>query len=988
MTQMIKDGFFPLNHNWDSLIQGVCIAGRNPEMGLSVLQDCLKNRGVSPSKVTFSSLIHSFSSIGEMGRAIQVLELMTDGNFRYPICSSICTSVVSGFCKIGKPELGLEFYENAEKVGSLGCLNVVTYTAIVNALCKEGRIEEVCNLVCKMEKEGVVLDGVFYSSWVCGYFRQGFLEEAFRKHKAMVDNGIKPDTVSYTILIDGFSKEGNVEKAIGFLNDMKKDGLEPNLVTYTAIMRGFCRSGKVEEAFAVFKRVGELGIEVDEVTYSTLIDGLCRIGDFDKVFLLLEEMEKNGVRIGTITYNTVINGLCKVGRTAEADEMSYNIRGDKVTYSTLLHGYTLEKNAVGILETKKRVEEAGICMDVSMCNVLIKALFMVKAFEDAYLIFKKMPEMGLLANSVTYCTVIDGYCGVGRIEEALEIFDSYRRIFSITGIACYICIIRGLCENGMLDMSIEVFNELIEKSMVPDTFTCMILIKSIFEERNGAGVLKFLHGIDKLGLEIQGFLCNSSIDFLCKRGCFETAFDVYLMMKRNGFYLTSKSYYSIIKPLIAEGNKLLTQVMLSVYIKDHGMSEALVHKILVNYLIKKGVQQTLPFLDLTKAVGLLGHLPVEVIEGLTKQGRVLDAHKLIAETDGDQLGLDVISYSIMIHELCRSGYLEKALSLCATMIKNGISPNIVTYNSVITGLCQQGCLTDALRLFDSLEKINIKPTIITYGAIIASLSLEGYLKDAKQLLEKMVLKGLTPNTRIYNSLIDGYCKFGSLDEALKVLLVLEKSCFEPDGFTVSAVINGCCRNGDMEAALGFYFEYKRKGVNPDFFGFVYLIRGFCIKGRMEEARSILREMLKIQSFTELINITGSKTETELRSSFLSVLCDQGSIEEALSDLSEVISMVFPRRRGRSMNLKKLNGSEAFGSVPIKSLTSSYMESLDTGNDELQNVDRGLESSDNSTRKSQFFDFNVFYSQIALLCTEGKLDIANTVAKELMLNAER
>ncbi|KAI3965085.1 hypothetical protein MKX01_014016 [Papaver californicum] len=534
--------FVPEKGVFDSLVQGFCVYDKNPVKGHCILMDCLRNYGMKLSHFTFNSLIHSFCINGDMSRAIEALELMISDEFKYSLNDLVCSSVIYGFCKIGKPESALGFYKNVGKIGSLGCRggNVVMYTCLVNALCKEGRVDEVSELVCKMEKEGVVLDAVFYSSWICGYFEEGISNEAFRKHVMMTENEVNPDTVSYTILIDGFTKEGNVEKAIGFLNEMKKDGLEPNLVTYTAIMRGFCKIGKLEEAWRVFEKVVELGIEVDEMTYSTLIDGLCRAGDFDRVFGLLEEMEQKGINVGVITYNTVINGLCKVGRTSEGEVISKSMEGDCFTYSTLLHGYIQENNVVGVLETKRRLEEANVSMDVVMCNVLIKALFLLGALEDASLIYKGMPGRGLVVNSITHCALIDGYCKAGRIDEALEIFDAYRSSSYEFTDASYNCIILGLCANCMVDKAIEVFVELINKGVCPDQVTYRTLIKSIYKEKNGEGVLEFLQRIGDMEPGIYNSVCNEAIHFLIKKGCSEAAFGVYLIMWKIGSSVASK----------------------------------------------------------------------------------------------------------------------------------------------------------------------------------------------------------------------------------------------------------------------------------------------------------------------------------------------------------------------------------------------------------------------------------------------------------------
>ncbi|MCI09129.1 pentatricopeptide repeat-containing protein mitochondrial-like, partial [Trifolium medium] len=177
-----------------------------------------------------------------------------------------------------------------------------------------------------------------------------------------------------------------------------------------------------------------------------------------------------GIHPSVVTYNAVVNGLSKYGRTKEADEFAKNVTADVITYSTLLHGYTEEENVLGILQTKKRLEDAGISMDVVMCNVLIRALFMMGAFEDVYALYKGMPEMDLVPNFVTYCTMIDGYCKVGRIDEALEVFDDFRKT-SISSYECYNSIINGLCKKGMVEMAIEVLLELDCNGLVLDTST-------------------------------------------------------------------------------------------------------------------------------------------------------------------------------------------------------------------------------------------------------------------------------------------------------------------------------------------------------------------------------------------------------------------------------------------------------------------------------------------------------------------------------------
>ncbi|XP_062077430.1 pentatricopeptide repeat-containing protein At5g57250, mitochondrial [Humulus lupulus] len=979
-TQMIESLNSSTNRMWDSLIRGLCIDHEDPERALLVLRDCLKSRGILPSSFTFCSLIYRFSSLGDMSKAIEVLEFMTV--VKYPFDNFVCSSVMAGFCRIGKPEFAVRFFENVTSSGALQP-NVVMYTALVEALCKMGKVNEVCDLVYRLEKEGVEFDAVFYSSWICGFISEGVLLEVFQKSKQMVEKGIIPDTVSYTVLIDGFSKLGDVEKAIGFLEKMRSGGLQPNLITFTAIMLGFCMKGKLEEAFDVLKIVNDLGIKADEFMYATLINGTCKKGDFDRVFHLLNEMEKRGISPSIITYNTLINGLCKFGRTAEADDVSKSISGDSITYTTLLHAYMIEENFSGILETKKRFEEEGVCMDVVMCNVLIKALFMVGAFDDAYMVYKGMQEKDLFADSVTYCTLIQGYCKVGRIDEAVEIFYEFRST-GISSVACYNCLISELCNRGIVDMATEVFIELNEKSLALDVGICTMLIKEIIEGNRAEKISNLLYRMENMGSDMYDILCDTVISFLSKRCYPEAALEVFTIMKRKGLTLTRKSYYLLIKGLLAVGNKEISLTLLNSFLKEYGVGEPRLNNVLAHYLCLKDVDIALSFLEKTKDNSATITLPHILFKELIKDGRVLDLYQLIMEAENNLPAVDIFDYTYVLDNLCREGHISEALDLFGFAKRKGINLNIVSYNSVIGALCCQGCLVEAFRLFDSLERIDLFPSEVTYAILIGALCREGFLQDAMQLFKRMVLMGFEPNIRVYNSVIHGYCKTGQIEEALKLLDDFETKGLKPNGFTVSALIHGYCHNGDMEGALEYLSEFKKKGVLPDFLGFVYLIRGLCAKGRMEETRSIIREMLQTQSVIELINKVDTEEETESVESMLIYLCEQGSIEEALTLLNEVVTILFPPQMCSSYFSEspiQQPHYERDGSALSESKTVPERNDLLFGSFSTKGK-RRVKDHDKLGR-SQFHDFDYYYSKIASLCTKGELQKASNLAKEIL-----
>lgn len=982
---MPEASIFHRNRLWNLLILGICVDQEDPEKALGILRDCLRNHGILPSSFTFCVLIRKFSSLGEMDKTVELLELMSDQGVNYPFDNFVCSSVISGFCKIGKPELGLKFFENSKALGNLKP-NLVTYTALISALCKLNRVNEVWDLVCKMEKENLAFDVVFYSCWICGYISEGLLLDVFKKNREMVQKGIRPDTISYTVLIHGLSKLGNVEKAFGVLERMKKSGLEPSSVTFTVIMLGFCKKGKLEEAFALFEMVKGLEMEVDEFMYATMIDGCCRNGNFDRVFGLLDEMETRGMKPSIVTYNTVINGLCKLGRTSEANRLSKGLHGDVITYSTLLHGYIQEQNITGIFETKKRLEDAGISLDVVMCNVLIKALFMVGAFEEAYILYKSMPQIGLIANSVTYRMMIDGYCNISRIDEAVEIFDEFKSA-SCSSVSVYNSIIKALCREGRVERAYEVFIELNLKGLTLDVGVYRMLIRAIFEEKGAAGLCEVIYGMEKLEQDMYNFIYNDVIQLLCKRGFPEMASELYSRMRRVGLLLEMKTYYLLVRALNSEGMTQMSWPILVNFLKEYGLAEPIVKQIFADFQCRKFTLLTPEKMEEKISTFTVSDA---TFKELVKERRFIDAYNLVMKSGNNPSLGDVFDYSILIHGLCKGGQMTEALDICVCAKTNGIKLNIVSYNSVIKGLCLQSRLTEAFQLFDSLEIIGLIPTVITYGTLIDSLCREGYLEDSRQLFERMIPKGLKPNTHIYNSLIDGYIRIGQIEEAFKLLHVLGTEVFNPDEFSVSSAIKAYCRKGDMEGALSFFFEFREKGILPDFLGFLYLIRGLCAKGRMEEARNILLEMLQSQSVMELINKVDTEIETESIGSALAHLCEEGRILEAYAVLNEVGSIFFSAQRHSTdynqprklhINDKESvgvisSGFEAYPGITLQNCESSDFDTL--GNTKYENLEK----------RPHFQDFNFYYPLLYSLCSEGNVQKASQLAKEVISNLDR
>ncbi|PHT24681.1 hypothetical protein CQW23_35634 [Capsicum baccatum] len=124
-----------------------------------------------------------------------------------------------------------------------------------------------------MKKKGIPPVIVTYSSLIDGLCKLGQWEKVKTLLSEMVNLNIYPNVLTFSIQIDGLCKEGKVEDAEEVMRHMIEKGVEPNIITYNVIMDGYCLRGQVDRARRVFDIMIDKCIEPDIFSYSILING-------------------------------------------------------------------------------------------------------------------------------------------------------------------------------------------------------------------------------------------------------------------------------------------------------------------------------------------------------------------------------------------------------------------------------------------------------------------------------------------------------------------------------------------------------------------------------------------------------------------------------------------------------------------------------------------------------------------------------------------
>uniref|UniRef100_A0A0R0FDR5 Pentacotripeptide-repeat region of PRORP domain-containing protein n=1 Tax=Glycine max TaxID=3847 RepID=A0A0R0FDR5_SOYBN len=328
-----EESVFPSVVSYNVMISGLCRCGR------------MKRNERKCDLFTYSALIHGLSEVGNLGEARRVYEemvgrggLFENGKVDKAMVlwdglteadSATYGVVIHGLCRNGYVNRALQVLEEAEHRG--GGVDEFAYLSLINALCKEGRLDEA--------------GGVFVK-----HFK---LDSAVKAFREMSSKGCWPTVVSYNILINGLLRAGRFREAYDCVNEMLEKGWKPDIITYSTLIDGLCESKMIDTAFRLWHEFLDTGHKPDITMYNIAID-----------FLYSTMRQKNCVNL--VTHNTIMEGFYKDGNCKMASKIWAHILEDKLQPDIIL-----VTDAVGFLDDALG---CGVLPTAITWNILVRAV--------------------------------------------------------------------------------------------------------------------------------------------------------------------------------------------------------------------------------------------------------------------------------------------------------------------------------------------------------------------------------------------------------------------------------------------------------------------------------------------------------------------------------------------------------------------------------------------------------------------------------------
>ncbi|GMN54535.1 hypothetical protein TIFTF001_023661 [Ficus carica] len=250
-----------------SLINGLCQSGKSLEA--REMMNISEEEWWTPNAITYSAVMHGLRREGKLAEACDLVEeIVNKGN------SVEINLMIQSFYREGKMDKAKKFMEWCPQNGC--AVNVVNFTTLIHGYCPRDDLETAVSLLDDTYLSNKHPDAVTYTTVVNALGRKGRIDEANELVMRMLGRGLDPTPVTYGTVIHWYSQSGRVEDLVKLLDKML---VRQNFKTaYNLVIEKLCSLRILEEADKLLSKVLRTASRIDANTSLILMDSNLSIG--------------------------------------------------------------------------------------------------------------------------------------------------------------------------------------------------------------------------------------------------------------------------------------------------------------------------------------------------------------------------------------------------------------------------------------------------------------------------------------------------------------------------------------------------------------------------------------------------------------------------------------------------------------------------------------------------------------------------------------
>ncbi|XP_042498391.1 pentatricopeptide repeat-containing protein At3g04130, mitochondrial-like [Macadamia integrifolia] len=400
-----------------------------------------------------------------------------------------------------------------------------------------------------------------------------------------------------------------------------------------------------KSALGLFQWVGSRsGYKHTKEAYDKMVDILGKMKQMDRMWLLVAEMHQS--RLITLqTIAKVIRRLAGAGKWEDA------------------------------IETFDKLETLGLEKNTESMNLLLDALCKEKKVELAREVYLRL-KSHISPNAHTFTIFIHGWCKANRIDEAHWTIQEMKGHGCCPCVISYSTIIQAYCNQSNFRKVFELCDEMKAQGCPPNVVTYTTIMYSLAKSDEFEAALQLVEEMKSIGCKPDTLFYNALIHILGRAGRVQEAVRVFEEeMPMNGIAWNSSTYNTMISMFCHHSQE---QNALKV-LKQMEMST----------ICKPDLQTYNPLLKLCFKAGSTDNSLGDLISEMVNK---------------HHLGLDLSTYTLLLHGLCRENKCEWAYRIFEEMIGQDITPRYQTCSLLLDAVKQKNMDDAAERIEGVMRK--------------------------------------------------------------------------------------------------------------------------------------------------------------------------------------------------------------------------------------------------------------------------------------------
>ncbi|XP_054807613.1 putative pentatricopeptide repeat-containing protein At1g64310 isoform X2 [Prosopis cineraria] len=341
----------------------------------------------------WNSLIRAYAQAQRFGNAFALFNNMLTTNTRPDNFTYAC---IVRACSENFDSATLRLAHGRAIVSGLGS-DSICCSALVTAYSKLGLVNEASGVFDGIPEPDLVL----WNSLITGYGYSGLCDKGMQTFNSMRRARKKPDGYTIVGLLLSVADSSLLKIGRGIHGLSLKSGFDSNSHVVSLLVNMYSRCKCMTSAYKVFGSI----FQPDLVIWSALIAGYCQAGDYVKALLFFRELNMKDKKADSILIASVLASIAQSASVGPGRE---------------IHGYAL-RNGLGsdVMVSSALVDMYSKCLGLHGC-----------AFE-AFRIFNKMLNKGVVPDESTFSALLCACCHAGLVQDGQQLFRRMKDEFDI-----------------------------------------------------------------------------------------------------------------------------------------------------------------------------------------------------------------------------------------------------------------------------------------------------------------------------------------------------------------------------------------------------------------------------------------------------------------------------------------------------------------------------------------------------------------------------